>query len=579
MIQSDRRTLHPYRYIMLASGWILLAMPIHQTQAAAPLRGNPLDGVEIPAPSELASQPQPTPVTTQAPPPSQEGVQNLLAQRLTIRNFDVSGARTLPFAEISAILEPLAGRTVTVSELASEVNRITELYQQQGYLLSFAMLQQQDFADGLVKVTVVEGYIGEVLIQGEDNPAVDRLDTLAQALVDEKPLTRSTLERTLGLMRAVPGIRITPKLDMPRRASGATDLVLDVSHQAYALSGGVTNLGGNMQGIVSVNLNSLTPLGEQTRLTAAIPTASRSVRYYQGEITVPIGADGLALEVSGYHYKAEPEDAQLESLGYTRKIYNERLDVGLTYPLLLDNTRRLDLRAGFYGVQTLDDYTHESGRLWLEEKNRLRVARVELRYQGQSATQSHHLRLGMNQGFDAFGASKSLTSSAPGALEPPAHDLDFKRYHMSAEQNWVLPAQFGLTLAGTAQYSSDILPSIEQISFGSWNYGLGYPQGELAGDKGYGIAATLRRRFVADLDYLKVVEPYLRLDHARAWYNAPAWRVLEPRRLASVALGMKLTDDRRYLLDINIAQPVGDRPIGRDDRRPRVNANYSLFYQ
>ncbi len=42
----------------------------------------------------------------------------------------------------------------------------------------------------------------------------------------------------------------------------------------------------------------------------------------------------------------------------------------------------------------------------------------------------------------------------------PILDLDFTRYNLNAKQTFALPAQFGLTLSGAAQYSSNILPSL-----------------------------------------------------------------------------------------------------------------------
>ena len=53
-------------------------------------------------------------------------------------------------------------------------------------ILSFALVQNQDFANGLVVVTVVEGHIGSVRINGDLGNAKDRLESLAQRLKEEK---------------------------------------------------------------------------------------------------------------------------------------------------------------------------------------------------------------------------------------------------------------------------------------------------------------------------------------------------------------------------------------------------------
>ena len=67
----------------------------------------------------------------------------------------------------------------------------------------------------------------------------------------------------------------------------------------------------------------------------------------------------------------------------------------------------------------------------------------------------------------------------------PVLDLDFKRFNLNAKQTFVLPAQFGLVLSAAGQYSSNILPSSEQVSFGSWRYAMGYPQGNRAATRAW----------------------------------------------------------------------------------------------
>src|SRR3546814_15231758 len=93
-------------------------------------------------------------------------------------------------------------------------------------------------------------------------------------------------------MRQVPGVRITPELNLPRRADGATELVLKATHQKIGVSGTMADLGTGLQGMLHIPANSLTPLGEQVRLTAALPPRSNSVTYAAGTVAVPPGNNG-----------------------------------------------------------------------------------------------------------------------------------------------------------------------------------------------------------------------------------------------------------------------------------------------
>jgi len=447
----------------------LLALAAGTAHGEGPLRGNPVDAlphIQTPAASG-APQPQPA---LQVPTPEQRAVQARLAQRLVPRSFDVSGVRALPFDDISNLLAPLAGKETTVGALVQEVDKITALYRARGYPLSFALLQNQSFAGGLVTVTVVEGYVGNVRIDGDIGNARDRLQDLAAPLLQERPLTQATLERVLNLMRAVPGVRFQPSLELPRRADGATELVLAATRRPLTANGGLVDLGTGMQPLVNVAGNSLTPLGEQVKLTSSVPLNSDDVRYIALEATVPLGPDGLALYARGHHYRSRPQDDAVERLGYDREVTNNRVALGLSYPLLLNNRRSLTASAGMYAVDATDRYMLRGTDYWLQQDVDVRAATVELRYRDLLPTRSTEVGLGISQGFNSLGADKTVDTNY-GYSGVAQVDLNFTRYNLDLKQTFTLPGQLGVVLRGAAQYSDDVLPSSEQVSYRAAQFG------------------------------------------------------------------------------------------------------------
>ncbi|MFU1910421.1 ShlB/FhaC/HecB family hemolysin secretion/activation protein [Bordetella hinzii] len=561
---------HPVLRSLLVS--LSLALGIPPVWADGPLRGNPVDALP-----QIERPPAAAPPTPVAPTPEQQAVAARLAQHIVPRHFDVSGVKTIPFEEVSAFLTPLAGKDITVAQLVAEVDKITVLYRERGYPLSFALVQNQDFANGLVVVTVVEGYIENVRIDGDIGNARQRLESLAQPLLQEKPLKQATLERVLNLMRTVPGVSFTPALELPKRANGATELSLEATRKKFTGNGGIADMGTGMQPIVNVGANSLTPLGEQVRLTASIPLNTDDVKYFAGEVRVPVGNDGWSVKVDGYHYQARPQDDAVQYLGFDRKVTTDRIGVGVSYPILLNNRRSLTGTLGMYATNSQDRYDQRHTDNWLREDSRVRAATAELRYLDVLPERSTDATLSVSKGSDSMGARAKVTSNYGYEATPPT-DLDFTRWNLSVRQAFTLPAQFGLVLSGAGQYSSDILPTSEQVSFGSWRYGMGYPQGEISGDKGLGLSAEINRRFNIGYQYLRALQPYVMVDYARSWYNNPALKPVNPKHLSSVALGFRITDDKYYLFDFNIAKPVGAATVNDRDRDVRFNANYSLFY-
>ncbi|NYT67899.1 ShlB/FhaC/HecB family hemolysin secretion/activation protein [Pusillimonas noertemannii] len=541
---------------------------------AGPLRGNPVDSLPAP-PQHDAERP------TEAELPEAEpagAIRSQLDETIVPRHFSVAGNRAIPLSELRPMLAPLVGRKMTVRELVHEMDKITALYRKRGYVLSFALLQEQDFRDGLVVVTVVEGHIANVDLPDDASRSVRlRLQALAQPLLDEKPLTRATLERSLNLMRQVPGIRLDPKLDMPRRADGATTLFLSLAHKRLGLAASVADLGLGYQMLVDVTANSLSPLGEQVRLTAAVPRFGRSVRYVSGAVAVPVGVDGLSVELDGYHYHSRPKDDLLEAAGWGRRVVNEQVRLSLKYPFVLENRQSLTGGLGIYAAQSIDEYQRDADNAWLQQRAHLRAAWASLSYRQASQSQSREISLDIHKGFDALGAKKSLRSNYA-VFEPPSYELDFSRYVLTLKQTVKLGGEVGVVFSALGQYSPDVLPSSEQISFGGWRYGRGYPPGELAGDKGYGVSLEINRRFATGWSRLKTVQPYVVADHARAWYNEDGLRGWRRASLASVAVGVRLSDERYFVADVHVARPLRDGPYGSTRDNVRVNFNFSLAY-
>jgi hemolysin activation/secretion protein len=483
-------------------------------QAQGVVRGNPIDS--LPAMQPPQNQ-QPTP-QVQAPTPEERILQQRMALTLVPRHFDVTGVTALPFDEVAGVLAPLANQQITLGQLVAQADKITALYRSRGYPLSFAVVQNQTFAEGKVVVTVVEGHIGSVRVEGDIGNAESRLRSLAEPLIAEKPLTQPTLERQLNLMRQVPGVTLTPALELPRRVDGASELVLTASRRAYTVTGGVSDLGTGKQPLVNLGTNSLTPLGEQVKLTSSVPLNTDDVKFLSGEVTIPLANNGLALKIDGYRYRAEPKDEALDELGFKRRQKNDHIGIGVSYPLLLNNRQSLTAAAGLYAANSVDRYDVKDSDRWLQQKTDVRAFNTELHYVQVGETQSTDVTFGIAKGADMLGAKKSIDSNY-GYSAKPEDDLDFLRTNLSVRQAFKLPAQFGLVLSGAGQYSDNVLPSSEQVSFGTWRYALGYPQGEQSGDKGVGASIEVNRNFATGLPLVTSILPYLMFDYARAWYN------------------------------------------------------------
>ncbi|BDD92191.1 sugar transporter [Pandoraea sp. NE5] len=546
-------------------------LSVHNALAdGSPVRGDPLQSIpKIEVPKAPAA-------TFRIQPPTQEdALKSLLARKMTPQRFGIEGVKSLPFADVAGVFAPLAGKEVTIGDLVEKANQVTKMYQDAGYLLSFAFVPAQDFKDGFVRVTIVEGYISSTKITGKPGPSEQRLRDIAAHIEAERPLKRATFERYLNLLTLVPGMKIKADVQPPTQTDGATELSLDVTRQPVALGTSLTYNNPGIRGVFTVTSNALTPLGEQIQLTAIAPKGHNDEEFYAGSYIQPLGSNGLQARVDASHYRGQPDDQALA--GLTRHLDTKRVAVTVSYPILLNNQRNLTVSGGMYGVNSRDRYEVPNSPNNINSQTNVRAAQVQLSYNEVTEKQTRSATLGVFKGFTGMGASQSYTTQPAGVAQILGpYDLGFWRFTLDGKQGLVLPWEFGVVVAAGAQYSANTLPTSEQATFGGQRFGLGYPAGEIAGDRGWGASIELNRMFRTDFRFLKTIQPYLMLDTARVYLSSGP---LFHNQLASVGLGVRVSDSKYYSLDLSVAKPMADAPTNSQSRPLRFNANWSYQFE
>jgi len=530
-----------------------------------PVQGDPTQTLPAIAPSKPAQ----SNVTVQVERPD-SALQNLLASRLTPRHFKIEGAKTLPFDQIAAKFTPLANREITVAELLQAAESVTQMYKDAGYPLSFAFVPAQAFENGTVLITVVEGYVANVTVRGKPGPAEGRLRQIAEQLKKDRPLRQESFEHYVNVLAQQPGMQVNATVQPPTTTDGACEMVLEVKRKPFTFGTGVEWMSPGIRAIATATTNSLTPFGEQLSFSTLFPKGRDSEEYYAATYAQPLGTEGMLAKITASHYRGVPENASLAPIGFESRYVNDskRLGGTLAYPLILNNRHALTLTGGFYATSQFERYTQAvnpgAGRK-VELSTSVRVASAEVSYLQRGTGVTRNATLGLYKGFDALGANR----------ENNLNDLSFWRTRLLVSQANDLPFGFGMALSAAGQYSDNRLASSEQISFGGRFFGLGYPAGEVAGDKGWGASAEINRLFTVDFTYLKTLQPFIVTDMARVYSNSVS---LSHRTLQSVAIGLRFSDRRFYTMDVSVAQPVGDKPTNASHRSPRINLLWSYQF-
>ncbi|AOJ10417.1 sugar transporter [Burkholderia mayonis] len=549
------------------SWMLLLALVAAAGAAHAQSRsgGNPLEALP------QINTPQRPSVTVQVA-PQEVQVQALLARHLTPTSFQVAGVKSIPFEEISQRFTPLVGKDVTIGQLIEMANGVTKLYQERGYALSFAFIPAQTFEGGVVRVTVVEGYVANVKITGRPGAMEPKVRAIASHITDDRPLRRATFERYVNTFGLLPGVTVKANVPPPENTDGATTLELNVDRKPFNVSAGLNTNNPGLQGLFTVTENGLTSLGEQMSISALFPKGPNNQTYVSFNGAVPIGSNGLVTRLDASHYRGNPSVDQTALPNVQRTVINDKLGLSASYPLMLSNQRSLLGTVSGYASHSEDRYQNQITGAMIGTRSQVRVLQMQLDYTSVQPKQIQKLSFNVAKAFDILGASKSGITNIPGVIATNPASTTFVRTGATFVQTNEWPFKIGSTVQLTGQYSPDSLPTTEQISFGAQRFALGYQPGETSGDSGWGASLELNRAFAPGFTYLKNITPYVAYDMARVYLHSGT---PVPRRLSSVGLGVRLTDSRFYNLDVSIAKPVGDSPIESASRSPRVNASFS----
>lgn len=483
--------------------------------------------------------------------------------RLVLHKVRFEGGTVFPLSDLREHYQPLIGGETTLGELQQYTERLTQRYRQEGYLLSYAYLPPQDVSDGRINVVLVEGYIRDYYVDGDIGPASGYLRQLLDRLEAERPLTRETLERYLGLAERLPGVTIEAELTAAQAADGAAHLTVHARRKPF--SAAATVVDGNRddtQALLTASSNALTRVAEQLEASLLLPPGDDQAHYQRLAYSQYLDAGGSQLLLSASRYRSEPGTRIRLDDGrdMTRKRDSERYAIGLRQPVIVRPDEWMVVLGQLYSVS---DHVEDPLAGLPSARDYDTYARA-LSFEGDwRKAQEGRLRIvsaGVYQGLDYLGARS-------GADE----DLDFLRLRLSGLQSDALLDHWQGVVTGAVYWSDDRLPGSERAGFGGQNFGRGYPRDQADGDKGWGVAYELN--YSVRGRRLALVQPYAVMDAAQAWHNGGP---VEDAHLASMALGVRLGDGRFFNVALELAKPLADVALDSLDRGPRLTVTIGI---
>jgi hemolysin activation/secretion protein len=520
----------------------------------------------LPVPNLPADAYRPSAAPVQVPDAGATAAQPLMmSTKISLKTVQIEGGTIYPLNELADNYKPLIGHETSLADLIEATRNITRRYQQDGYLLSYAFLPQQNFDDGVARVVLVEGYVRDIQIQGDIGRVKGLLDKLAAKMQAERPLTRKTFERYTTLMTRIPGVTVQAQVPPPGTTDGATTLVAEASRKPFTSTLSTTEDNRNgTQALLGVSSNSQTSMGEQLSLSGLFPPGDDKEHYYRLDYNQFLNDEGAQLALSASRYRADPGTNVLLNNGLELKPHreNDRYSIGFTVPLIAASNELLTAGSRLYAVNDKTRYNVIGYPLSVEERTDIRALAFESDWRKADARQLRILSGGVYQGLDSMGAKTNNS----------AIDLDFFRVRLSGVQSDKFFDNWQGVLSAALYWSDDSLPDSERAVFGGQNFGRGYPDDQASGDKGWGVAYEVNYSFNRDGNWVRILQPYVVLDRSRSWFNELP---VQANSLSSAAIGLRFGDAKYYNIALEAAKAMSDEALDTFNRRPRYSISFS----
>jgi hemolysin activation/secretion protein len=501
-----------------------------------------------------------------ASPPAVAGPAATPAAPLARVRFDGS---TLSPARLEAVVAPFIGRQLTRDTLQAIANAISAAYATSDVAFHSVAIPRQLVQDGELLVQVREGRIASYALRKE-TPTTPKSLIAAQMdrLMRDRPTHRSRLERTLSLMRDVPGQTVEAQL---RTTAQPDELLLDLDVKRKQVdvtlnvnNNGVVNVVSGIQAQLSVGVHGLLREGDSTSVSANLPFQPGRYQFYSLSHTTPIGANGTTLGVSSAHVRTRTRDMAIpDTEPRDTGIRGEATQAGISvsHALIRSYKRNLSLGLSLDGIDSENYFLDTSFGGF-----RTRVLRLSATWSSVGDKSGYALAGSVSQGLDFLGARAFEGYSETG----------FAKANLQATAVTELGKTISLKLTARGQHTRDRLPATERLALGGEGAGMAMRVGELIADRalagsaevswklpGKSQGAGMSQGAGKGLTIFAYVDGALTKDIARPDFNLPA----QDYSLASAGGGLRIGVSG-WSASAQIAIPV-KRPNGNFGRKAR----------
>ncbi|MEB3337258.1 MAG: ShlB/FhaC/HecB family hemolysin secretion/activation protein [Leptolyngbyaceae bacterium] len=479
----------------------------------------------LPPPEDLFQLPTPTQVPVQAP--------LNIPGTITVERFEVVGSTAFSPEVLANVTAKFTRRSLTFVELLQAAAAITQLYVDQGYTTSGALIpanQKFQAKGGVVKIQVLEGSLEEIQVRG-----TQRLDPgyvrSRLAVATAAPLNIKRLLAALQLLKLDPLLRNISAELATGTSPGKNLLMITVSEadtfqSQFSLDNSRSPSVGSEKRQVQFTEANLLGLGDTLSLAYANTDGSNAIN---ASYTLPINPYNGTLQFGFSTTSSTVIESPFNILDINAT--SRSYDLTLRQPIL--QTPAQEIALGM----TLDRRESETSLLGIpfplsagaDDQGNTRITALRF-FQELTQRDSQTviaLRSQLSIGLDVLGAT--LNATAP--------DTRFFAWRGQAQYVRLLAPDTLLLVRGDLQLADRALVPLEQIGLGGQQNIRGYRQDTLLTDNGAFASTELRVPVlrIPEIGGILHLTPFI--DFASGW-NSSNRSNPNPNTLVSGGLGL-----------------------------------------
>ena len=388
--------------------------------------------------------------------------------RFKLNGFEFSPSEVLTAEELNNLTAPYLQGEVSVNDLYRLVNEINALYEEKGYVVCRAGLPPQTISGGIVKIVLIEGKTGRVLIQGnestKDNYIRKRIDLDMGSVSNLRELNKS-----LVWFNGTNDVQL--RIELAAGAlPGTTDYVL-TAYEPKKHSGGLfaDNSGSETSGEYRLGASyinsSLFGYRDQLSISAvgSDGTTAGSFMY-----SFPINKKGTKIGLSYSMSTVEIVDGPLKDVEVEGESSN--YGISITHPFVVNEKRKIEGTLEFTKQNSSTDFM---GFAWVDDEITRYAAGVAITTFGDGYVWYNRHNISKGTWDSLSGESKDYMK----------YDTTFMLQKMYRETQM-------LTVRFNGQYAfEDYLPSADQFYVGGSYSVRGYAESFMGADHGISLSA------------------------------------------------------------------------------------------